>query len=131
MLKILHILISCFIAIATVVGSTGLSLHKMACLESGNITLSIDSDFCCASDAEESLPIHSVAAVCCSFDQLDFSVSSFDISSNEVPTFLLPFPVVQSIPSFYSAQFSSLLYEQFIPPLPVGERLALICTYLI
>lgn len=128
MTRTLHIVISCFLAIATLVGSSGFSLHKMACLESGKVSLSVHSDFCCATDE---LPLNSINAVCCNFDHVDFSVSSFDVNPNNTPLFVLPPVEVITTWIYVPVELESILYEKLIPPLPVGEMLSLICVYII
>lgn len=130
MSRLTQISIAIFFVLTTLMGSVGLSLHKMACYQSGKITLTLDQFFCCAADSQE-LPANTVAAVCCDFDVLEFKVSAFEHFEYE-PIFAADIPESPIFTFALSgAQSAPLLYEKFIPPLPQNQRLALFGAYLI
>lgn len=118
------------LSLATFFGSAGLSLHKMACLDSGKVAFSLEKDFCCAGDEDPSeLPVFE--AVCCEFDQLDFTVSDFDFNkSTSQAAAIIPSVEMTYIPVF-SVCTKAPLYEELIPPLPHSERLTLLCRFII
>lgn len=130
MKRLLHIATALFLALATLVGSTGLSLHKMACLDSGRISFSLEQDFCCASENTHT-DSQAIVPICCAFDQLAFGVSDFDFQKLAAK-FLVQKPELQSaVLLFVGECLTTFLFEQFVPPLSVGARLSLFCTYLI
>jgi len=126
----LQIITAVLLSLATLFGSAGLSLHKMACLDSGKVAFSLEKDFCCVGDKEPSeLPVYK--AVCCDFDQLDFTVSDFDFKKSTSQTAaIIPSVETTYIPvfSFYTKE---PLYEKLIPPLDTAQRLSLLCSFII
>ncbi len=103
----------------------------MACFNSGYIVLSVNGDFDC-NHTEEGYDGQMLVAVCCNFDQLDFSVSAFDYQQKLDFQFLLPSATVstQALPETHHLN-KSALYEKLIPPLPQHRRLAQFGTYII
>lgn len=129
MLKIFQISLSVFLALATTLGSSGLMLHKMACFQSGNVVLSVEGDFECAPDENGS--DSSFSAVCCDFDQLEFTVSSFDHQKIDFQFLIPDVPQLVSKLTEFATAYQPILYEKLIPPLPQHQRLAKLCTYII
>lgn len=130
MKKATQLSIAIFFVLTTLMGSVGLSLHKMACYQSGKITLTLDQFFCCAADGEE-LPSNAIAAQCCGFDVLEFKVSAFEhFEQQPIVVADLPQTVLFAFAEI-DAQSTPLLYEKFIPPLPQNQRLALFGAFLI
>lgn len=126
----LQIIAAVFLSLATLFGSAGLSLYKMACLDSGKVAFSLEKDFCCVGDKESSEhPV--IDAVCCDFDQFDFTVSDFDFKKSKNQ----PAAVITSVETPYFSVFSfqtkEPLYEKLIPPLETADRLSLLCSFII
>jgi hypothetical protein len=130
MKRILEIISVFFIALSLTLGAAGVSLHKMSCLESGKVSVSIEKLICCPDDF---LPVTetTLSATCCEFDQSDFKIHSFE-SKLRVFQWIAPLVVhhvITTPPSFISERNNNILFE--VPPLPPAERLALLCSYLI
>lgn len=129
MLKILQIALSIFLALATTLGSGGLMLHKMACFQSGKVVFSVEGNFECAPD-ENDLG-QSFSAVCCDFDQLEFTVSSFDHQKIDFQFLIPDVPQLVFKLAEFATAYQPVLYEKLIPPLPQHQRLARLCSYII
>jgi len=130
MKRILEIVSVFFIALSLTVGAAGISLHKMSCLESGKVSVSIEKLICCPDDF---LPVTetTLSATCCEFDQSDFKIHTFE-SKLRVFQWVAPLvaaPVLTTLPLSISERQFNFLFE--VPPLPPAERLALLCSYLI
>lgn len=125
-----QIITAVMLSLATLLGSAGISLHKMACLDSGKVSFSLEKDLCCAGDKIPSdHPVYE--AVCCAFDQVEFAVSHFDLKKTEVQIADFPLPVrTIHLPAF-ALQQQEQIYENLIPPLENAERLPLLCCFII
>jgi len=128
--KILEITSLLFIAIVITISAAGISMHKMSCLESGKVSVSLEKVVCCPDDF---LPFEQTSFVptCCEFDLANFKVTSFE-SSARAFKWIAPPAVSLRIQSFDFTESINIPVDFLsVPPLPVTERLALLCAYLI
>lgn len=105
-------------------------MHKMSCLESGKVSVTLEKVVCCPDDF---LPFEQTSFVptCCEFDLASFKVTSFE-SSARAFKWITPPALSFKIESFNFPEITDSPVEFItVPPLPVTERLALLCAYLI
>lgn len=130
--KLVQISLVVLLAVAAVAGPVAPTIHKMACFDSGAVSYSLALDSCCIDESEEPQG-HTLIALCCDFDELNFSLSDFDFQRASFTSFIPIIAPTSSVVHFepIQANFISSVAMFRAPPLPTIQRLALLAVFIL